>query len=275
MGRKASVRTATQPPWWADGVEPARRPYPGVDGAACPPCPDLPWLPDGVARRRVPGPALCSRLPGRLRPLVALLAAGVLAVAVAVVVLVRAGSTGDSVTTPFLSYTAPAGWTTAATDADTAPDAAALAGVVHGPGYECGGERFLRGFAAAALLPTDAAGSPGELAERLARWFAATAYSAPDGTPPDVSVGPERPVPVSGPVGAVTGTAVEISVRARAGREGCAATAATLLALGAPTSGGTALLLVAADTAGGPARPAAPDRATLDAALASVRLGPP
>jgi len=45
--------------------------------------------------------------------------------------------------------------------------------------------------------------------------------------------------------------------------------------LGAPISGGAALLLVAGDSAGGPADPAAPDRSTLDAVLATVRLGPP
>jgi hypothetical protein len=235
----------------------------------------LPWLAVGDASAREAGRSTVgrrrsARLP--LRPVVLLAVAVV--VAALVVVAVARTSRGDTVTTPFLSYTPPPGWTTAPDDAGGGVDPPALTGVVHGPSYECGGDRFLRGFAAAALLPTDTAAGPAELAERLARWFAATAYSAPDGAPPDMAVGPVRPVPVAGPDGAVRGAAVEISVRAPAGRDACAATAGTLLALGAPSSGGTALLLVAADTAGGPARPALPDRATLDAALASVRLGP-
>jgi hypothetical protein len=115
---------------------------------------------------------------------------------------------------------------------------------------------------------------PAELAERLARWFAATSYVAPGGAPPHVTVAPPRAVPVDGPDGTVTGTVVEVSVRAPAGPAGCSA-AGTVLALGAPVSGGAALLLVAGDSAGGPADPAAPDRSTLNAVLASVRFGRP
>jgi hypothetical protein len=181
---------------------------------------------------------------------------------------------GTTVTTPFLSYAPPAGWSVPPLDRGAGTDAPALTGVVHGPGYECGGQSFLRGFAAAALLPTGAEVGPAELAERLARWFAATSYAAPGGVPPDMSVASPRPVPVDGPDGRVAGTVVEVSVRAPAGPAGCSA-GGTVLALGAPVSGGAAVLLVAGDSAGGPTEPAAPDRSTLDAVLASVRLGPP
>ena len=44
--------------------------------------------------------------------------------------------------------------------------------------------------------------------------------------------------------------------------------------LAAPVSGGAALLLVAGDTEGGPAEPAAPDPSTLDAVLASAARAP-
>jgi hypothetical protein len=207
----------------------------------------------------------------------------VVAVVVAAVVLlatvgVRAEhssrTAGTTLTTPFLSYAPPAGWSAPPPDLGAGTDAPALTGVVHGPGYECGGQSFLRGFAAAALLPTAAEVGPAELAERLARWFAATSYAAPGGAPPDVSVAPPRPVPVDGPGGTVAGTVVEVSVQMPAGPAGCSA-GGTVLALGAPVSGGAALLLVAGDSAGGPTEPAAPDRSTLDAVLASVRLGPP
>jgi hypothetical protein len=181
---------------------------------------------------------------------------------------------GTTLTTPFLSYAPPAGWSAPPPDPGAGTDPPVLTGVVHGPGYECGGQSFLRGFAAAALLPTGAEVGPAELAERLARWFAATSYAAPGGAPPDMSVAPPRPMPVDGPDGGVAGTVVEVSVRAPAGPAGCSA-GGTVLALGAPVSGGAAVLLVAGDSAGGPTEPAAPDRSTLDAVLASVRLGPP
>jgi hypothetical protein len=201
------------------------------------------------------------------------------AVLAAVAFAVRASNSSRAdgeatLTTPFLSYTPPAGWSAPPPDLGAGTDAPALTGVVHGPGYECGGQSFLRGFAAAALLPTGAEVSPAELAERLARWFAATSYAAPGGAPPDVTVAPPRPVPVDGPHGTVAGTVVEVSVRTPAGPAGCSA-GGTVLALGAPVSGGAALLLVAGDSAGGPTEPAVPDRSTLDAVLASVRLGPP
>jgi hypothetical protein len=179
------------------------------------------------------------------------------------------------VTTPFLSYVAPSGWNAATIDPGTVVDTPSLSGVVHGPGYPCDGEEHLRGFAAAVLLPSDASGGPAGRGERVARWFADTAYGAPDGTPPEVAVAPPRPVRVTGPEGPVDGTVTEATVRTPPGRADCAAAAGTVLALAAPVSGGAAVLLVAGDTEGGPAEPAAPDRAVLDAVLAGVRLGAP
>ncbi len=102
-----------------------------------------------------------------------------------IVALVHGGT--RTVTTPFLSYTAPAGWTAEPADACAPLDAPALTGRARGPGYDCGGEAYVRGYAAAALLPADAsAGSgPTDRAERLARWFAAASYGSPGAAPPN------------------------------------------------------------------------------------------
>jgi hypothetical protein len=191
---------------------------------------------------------------------------GVLAVGL----LVLAGSVSGArtVSTPFLSYSPPAGWTADAAAAAT-PAGSALVGTAHGARYDCGGEHYLRGFAAAALLPTDSApdSGPSGRAERLARWFAAEAYRPAGGA----TVAPPRPVRVTGPHGAVDATVTELTARTDA-HDGCPAVGGTVLVLAAPVSGGAALLLVAGDTDGGPADPAPPDRATLDAVLASVHL---
>lgn len=221
---------------------------------------------------------------------VAVVVVAVVVVAVTLATTGRAG--GHTVSTPFLSFTAPPGWTADAPGPTAARDSPALVGAVHGPGYECGGEPSVRGFAAAALLPVGATG-PADRAERLARWFAATAYAA-GGVAPEVTVAPPRPVRVAGADGPVEGTVTEVTVgeapvgeapvgeiplsgvmaTGAAGGGGCPPATGTVLVLGAPVSGGAALLLVAGDTGGGPAEPAPPDRATLDAVLASVRLGP-
>ena len=91
-----------------------------------------------------------------------------------------------------------------------------------------------------------------------------------------MTVAAPRPVRVAGPDGPVDATVSEVTAQLAPGAAGdaCAPTGGTVLALAAPVSGGAALLLVAGDTAGGPAAPAPPDRASLDAVLASVRLGP-
>jgi hypothetical protein len=198
---------------------------------------------------------------------VALLVVGVLAVAVGVAAVVLRG-TSDVVTTPFLTYTPPAGWSAAP---GATSDAPALVGVVHGPRYACGGEEQLRGFAAATLLPTDATTGPADRAERVARWFAATTFSADDGTPPEVTLAPPRTVRVAGPDGPVDGTVTEATVQAPGGRSDCAATAGRVLVLAVRADGGAALLLVAGDSAGGPSEPA-PTPSALDAVVESARL---
>jgi hypothetical protein len=193
--------------------------------------------------------------------------------AVVAAVLVRPGES-RTVSTPFLTYTAPVGWTADPPQDPAAPaDPSALTGIVRGPAYPCGDETHVRGFAAAALLPTgpSAGAGPPDRAERLVRWFAATSYGTADGRAPTVTVAPPRPVRVTGPDGPVDATVTEAIVHVGSGR--CAASRGTVLVLAAPSAGGAALLLVAGDAEGGPPVPAPPDRATLDAVLGSVRLG--
>ncbi|MBL8926904.1 MAG: hypothetical protein JNM77_11795 [Pseudonocardia sp.] len=269
-GAAGAGRAGQPPPWWPEPPPPAV----------------LPWsaaidTPAGTPVRRTARPRPLRpgwRLPVPLSPggIIALTAVAALVLAVGVPLALRAfGASEGTVTTPFLSYVPPPGWSAAPADADAAMGAPSLTGVVHGPGYACDGEQHLRGFAAAALLPTDASAGPADRGERVARWFADTAYAAPDGTPPEVAIAPPRPVRVAGPDGPVDGTVTEATVRAPGGRGGCAATGGTVLALAAPVDGGAAVLLVAGDVEGGPAQPATPDRAALDTVLAGARLGPP
>ena len=241
----------------------------------------LPWCAQPPVRPRVARPFTgrprLRDVVARLGPRRAVAAgAAVLAVVIALGLAVGAVTAGGpTVTTPFLTYTAPAGWTAEPPGGAGPLDGPTLTGAVRGPGYDCGGETHVRGFAAAALLPVDPAGAagPAGAAERLARWFAATAYAAGDGTAPEVTVAPARPVRVDGAAGPVDGAVVEAAVRAPA-RGDCPATAGTVLVLAAPAGGGTATLLAAGDTAGGPADPGPVDRAALDALVAGVRLAP-
>lgn len=241
----------------------------------------LPWLPADA--RRV-GPPTRPSAPHRLLRVLAAhrrvtavtLGILLLALAVPAVTLLRADEPVGprTVSTPFLTYTAPAGWVPEPVDtkgADEAPLPAVLAGVVHGPGYSCGGESHQRGYAAAALLPPDAAVKSAVRAENLARWFAAASYA--DGTPAEVSVAFTRPMQVPGRAGPVDATLTEVTARAGGGDATCAAVEGTVLALAAPAGGGVAVLLLAGDTRGGPIEPAAPDRAALDGVIASARLG--
>jgi hypothetical protein len=198
----------------------------------------------------------------------------VLALAVPAVVMLRPGEPPGphTVSTPFLTYTAPGGG--APEPSAEAPDEssfpAVLSGVVHGPGYCGAGEPHLRGFAATTLLPPDAAVEPAVRAESLARWFAAASYA--DGTPAEVSVAFTRPMQVPGRDGPVAATLTEVTATAAGGDSDCAVEGA-VRTLAAPVSGGVAVLLLAGDTGGGPSAPAVPERAALDAVIASVRLG--
>jgi hypothetical protein len=206
------------------------------------------------------------------RRLLVLLVAVVLVLAGIAAAGIRAWSGPDSrVSTPFLSYSVPDGWSPDGAGLVVAVDAPTLTAVVHGPAYTCGGEPHVRGFAAAALLPTDPAASTAA-AERLGRWFATASFTAPGSAPPAVTAAPPRPVRVAGPEGPVDATVTEVVAAGDPRRGDCAPTDGRVLALAAPTGGGTALLLVAGDTRGGPAQPPPTDRATLDAVLASTRL---
>ena len=185
-GTRVGRGGSSPPPWWD---EPGRR----ASRAAVDPHPVLPWAagddtagpprsgraPRSGARRR--GPSFVARAVATSpRPAVLLavgVLVGVLAVALAVTVAVRGTGGTGSVTTPFLSYSPPPGWSAAPSDPAATTDAPTLVGVVHGPGYTCGAEEFVRGFAGAALLPVDATAGPADRAERVARWFAVTSFS--------------------------------------------------------------------------------------------------
>jgi len=251
--RRVGERGSTEPPPWWDGPVRRTRPHPS-----------LPWS-DGTCPTAVARPGTSLRLVVLLAG-VAALALGMAALGVA-----AARGTSGTVTTPFLSYTPPPGWSAAPADPDAARDTPGLVGVVHGPRYPCGGEELVRGFAGAALLPTDATAGPADRAERVARWFAATTFAAADGTPPAVTVAPPRSLQVAGPDGPVDGTVTEATVRAPAGRSDCTATAGRVLVLAVPAEGGAALLLVAGDSEGGPAEPA-PTPSALDAVVESAQL---
>ena len=232
-GRGSAGAESSPPPWWD---EPGRRAH----GRPADPHPALPWPAGGPPRsgraprfggRAARGPSFVARAVGTSpRPAVLLavgVLVGVLGVALGVTIAVRGTGGTGSVTTPFLSYSPPPGWSAAPADPGATTDAPALVGVVRGAGYTCGAEEFVRGFAGAALLPVDATADPADRAERVARWFAVTSFAGADGTPPDVAVAPPRPVRVGGPDGPVDGTVTEATVRVPAGRDGCAASGGT------------------------------------------------
>ncbi len=259
--RGSAGTTDSPPPWWdGPGLRPPV-PWPTGDDPA-----GRASRPAGYARERAPVPRAVGAWRAVLLALGVLV--GVLAAALAGPAGVR-GTGARSVTTPFLSYSPPPGWSAVPGATTGGP---ALVGVSHGPGYPCGAEESTRGFAGAALLPVAATAGPADRAERMARWFATTSFSASDGTPPDVAVAPPRPVRVRGPGGPVDGTVTEAAVRAPPGRDGCAAAAGRVLVLAVPASGGAALLIVAGDTAGGPAEPGAPDPSALEAVIATAEL---
>ncbi|MGH3566123.1 MAG: hypothetical protein ACRDRH_08845 [Pseudonocardia sp.] len=189
--------------------------------------------------------------------------------------LVRGGSTAAStpanfqtVRTPFLIYAVPPDWNTAAPP-QTLPGAVFI-GAADAPGYECGGQRYLRGSAASALVETTRPAA--DVAATFARALGGGYYTSNSGTPPEVIVSPGRAVDVAG----APGTLVEATVRTPED-DGCLATRGTLLVLALPAAGpsgaATALLVVNGDTAGGPAAaPPVPARETLDAIVNSARL---
>lgn len=215
--------------------------------------------------------------PGRRRsPLIPLLVVGALMLAglgIGTALLLGAARQGQtSALVPIrgaaLTYGVPADWTTGGE-----PFGAAIGleftGVARGAAYECGGSPYVRGIVGSVLLPGST--PPQFAAVEAARLVAGQYYSAQDGAPPQVSVGPPRTVDVAG----VEGTLVEAQART-ARDDGCLATTGVVLALAVAVTGpggqpGTALLLVNGDAEGGPDDPPSPDRATLDAIIASAR----
>ncbi|MCX6466394.1 MAG: hypothetical protein NTW05_22800 [Pseudonocardiales bacterium] len=167
------------------------------------------------------------------------------------------------VTAAGLTWSVPPDWTPAPGSGGTV-SGATLEGVHNGAPYECGGSSYLRGFTAVALV---GAGVPlGAAAEQFAQEAGANFYRPADDVPPEVRTTPPRPVDAGG----APAQLVEATVRAS--DDGCLATEGVLLVLAVETAAGTAVLVVNGDTAGGPpSAPPVPDRATLDAMIASAR----
>lgn len=173
----------------------------------------------------------------------------------------------QTVRTPFLIYAVPPDWNTAAPPPTIL--GAGFVAAADAPGYECGGQRYLRGIATSALVETTLPAA--DVAATFARALGGGYYTSNSGAAPDVIVSPALAVDVAG----VPGTLVEATIRTPAD-DGCLATGATMLVLALPAAGpsgsATALLVVNGDTAGGPAVSPAPTRDTLDAIVNSARL---
>jgi len=173
----------------------------------------------------------------------------------------------QTVRTPFLTYAVPPDWDTA-----NAPQiflGAEFIAVADAPGYECGGQRYLRGSATSALVETTRPAA--DMAYAFARGLGDGFYTSNSGMPPEVIVSLARAVDVAG----APGTLVEATIRTPAD-DGCLATEGTVLVLALPAAGpsgnATALFVVNGDTAGGPATPPVLTRETLDAIVHSARL---
>lgn len=271
-GPPPQVQWAPTPPGWGPPPGP-HPPWPGGPPTQV----GSPWGPPPGGPHPGWGPP--PPPPARRGRLVALLAVGVLllaALGVGGYLLVTRTSDGPAVpadfrpvTTPTLGYAVPPGWQDSAVAGSVL--GAPLEGRVDAPGYECGDGRYLRGMVASAFVPGERPAAA--VATAFARETGSAFYSTAGGALPEVRVSDARPVDVGG----APGRLVEATTRTPVD-DGCLATAGTVLLLAVPTTGpdgspGTAVLIVNGDTAGGPAdAPAIPDRATLDAVLASARL---
>jgi hypothetical protein len=268
--------------------------YPGQQwaGPGSPPGPGQPWAPPGpqwaAAGPRDPRDApagLTAPLPkrrGRALALVAFALVVVGAVVAAGIVLVR-GNLGSyrpaipasyqPITTPFLTYSVPQGWT-----ADPAGGPFALGvgfeGRADAPSYTCRGDRYIRGSASSALVSDR--GDPAQLATQFATRIATQSYTGTSGREPTVTVVSTTPVQVPGPGDAeTTGSLVEVRATPPSD-DGCLGTEGLVLVLAVPTTAGgqagTALLTSGVDTAGGPATPPLPPREEMDLIAASAAL---
>lgn len=170
-----------------------------------------------------------------------------------------------------LDFAVPPDWQPAPDAEPTLILGVPLDGVTYGPAYECGGDQYWRGLAASAFVPGEQ--PPEAVAAALAQETGVGYYTLADGTAPEVQVGPPGPIEVTG----TEGVLVEATSRA-ADPDGCLAAVGTVFVLAVPTTGpdgqpGTAVLLVNGDVEGGPpTAPPSPDRATLEAMVASARL---
>ncbi|MBW0113612.1 hypothetical protein I4I84_33420, partial [Pseudonocardia sp. KRD-182] len=173
------------------------------------------------------------------------------------------------ITTATLSYSVPPDWVDSANSGSVL--GAPLEGRADAPGYECDGNQYYRGVIASAFVPGERPAAA--VAAAFARETGSSFYVSAAGAPPQVEVSDARSFEVDG----VPGQLVEATSRTPTD-DGCLATEGTVLILAVPTAGpdgapGTAVLVVNGDTTGGPSTaPPSPDRSTLEAVLASVRL---
>ena len=213
----------------------------------------------------------------------------VLLVAGTAAALTSGGSTGPEpaaaapATSEAFTVTPPSGWT-AATAGAPGLDVfgvpfTRLAEVPPFVAGHCPADAAPRGVAAAALVAVPAGTTVGQAAEAFARGAAESAYA---GSGPQVAVGPAGPRPGAessgGAGGPESGSWVEATVRTdgtSAGVAGCRATDGSVGVLAVPRtqaqdgSTGVAMLVVAADTAGGPGD-AVPQQDLTDLAASAV-----
>jgi hypothetical protein len=202
---------------------------------------------------------------------VALVVVGLLvlgALGVGAFLLVRTTAAGPTValrdvTGAGLVFGVPEDWTPAPA-ADASVAGVPVEAAHYGPRYECGGSTFFRGFAAALSAP----GLTPDVAARELGGLAGTSFYTPTGgVPAEVRVGAPRPVDVGGTPGQLAEATITTPVD-----DGCLATGGTILVLAVPATGGSSVLVVNGDTAGGPAdAPPVPPRGVLDAMIASAR----
>jgi len=279
-----------QPGWAPPGGEAGWAP-PGRQPGWAPPGAPPGWAPAGAYPGGSPtqdgGPAWGPQQPPWGGPpqrrnggLIALVVVGVLVLAglgVGAYLLVNTTSSAApavpadfrTVTTPTLIYAVPPGWLDSANVLSLL--GAPLEGRADAPGYTCADAPYFRGLAASTFVTGER--PAGSVATALAREAGRAFYQSATGAAPDVEVSAPRPFDVAG----AEGQLVEATARTPVD-DGCLATTGTVLLLAVSTTGpegarGTAVLLVNGDTAGGPpSAPPLPDRATLDAVLASARL---
>ncbi|WP_300008906.1 hypothetical protein [Pseudonocardia sp.] len=276
-------------PGWGGGPQPSGG-WPGPQQAwGAQPPPGYPptgqqWAPQPAWGAPPPGwppPQPPRRERGRIVALVLVGALVLAGLGVGAFLLVRTTTAGGgpgstvpadfrTVATPALTFAVPPGWEDSADAAPTLVLGAELTGLTYGPAYSCDGGAYFRGVAGVAFVAGER--PPAAVAEAFGRETGRRFYGS-TGAEPGVALSAPRPVDVGGTTGQLVEVAVTVPVD-----DGCLATSGTILVLAVPAPGsgagpGTAVLLVNGDTVGGPASaPPVPDRAALDAMVASARL---